>query len=93
MIQIKPHHEFTYDGAMVKVFYANINEGLPKHSHQYAHATLCTSGSCVIRKEHKQLIMTKETQPINLIAGEWHEIEALENNTVFINIFSETKQG
>ena len=93
MINIAPCHDFTYDGAVVKVFYANIGEGLSKHSHQYAHATLCTSGSCMVRKEHKQLVMTKETQPVNLIAGEWHEIEALENNTVFINIFSETKQG
>jgi len=37
------------------------------------------------------MIVTKETQPINLTANEWHEIEALEDNTVFCNMFSEGK--
>lgn len=27
-----------------------------------------------------------------LKAGEWHEIEALEDGTVFINVFAEGKQ-
>jgi hypothetical protein len=27
----------------------------------------------------------------NLIANEWHEIEALEDNTVFVNVFAEGK--
>ena len=85
-ISIAPQHSFTYDGAQVAVFHANQGEGIPRHEHIYAHATFCTSGSCVIRKEGKEIIF-------NLIAGEWHEIEALENNTVFINVFSEGKQG
>jgi len=33
--------------------------------------------------------MDKFTQPVNLKAAEWHEIEALEDNTVFINIFAD----
>lgn len=32
--------------------------------------------------------MTEDTQPINLLAGEWHEIEALDDGTVFVNVFS-----
>jgi hypothetical protein len=35
--------------------------------------------------------MTKDTQPVNLPAYEWHEIEALEDGTVFVNVFSEGK--
>jgi quercetin dioxygenase-like cupin family protein len=35
--------------------------------------------------------MTKETQPINLPANIPHEIEALEDNTVFVNVFAEGK--
>jgi hypothetical protein len=27
--------------------------------------------------------------PLNLLAGEWHEIEALEDGTVFVNVFAE----
>jgi hypothetical protein len=49
------------------------------------------AGSCAVRKEGKEVVMTKETQPYNLVAGEWHEIEALEDNTVFCNMFAEGK--
>jgi len=91
MIQLNPRHSFTYDGAQINVYHANRGEGLPKHEHRFSHATICHSGSCVIRKENLELVMTKETQPVNLKAAEWHEIEALEDGTVFVNIFSEGK--
>jgi quercetin dioxygenase-like cupin family protein len=91
MNSITPAHEFTYDGATLKVFHANKGEGLPKHSHSFSHATVCHAGSCIVRKQNKELIMTKDTQPVNLIANEWHEIEALEDNTVFVNVFAEGK--
>lgn len=89
---IAPKHSFTYDGAVLNIYHANKGEGLPKHDHSYSHATFCAAGSCVIRKENKEIIFTKETQPANLKAGEWHEIEALEDNTVFINVFAVDKQ-
>lgn len=89
---VTPAHSFTYDGAVVNVYHANKGEGLPRHEHTYAHATFCAAGSCVLRKEGKEVIVKKETQPINLRAAEWHEIEALEDNTVFINVFAEGKQ-
>jgi quercetin dioxygenase-like cupin family protein len=76
---------------MINVFHANTGEGLPRHEHGYDHATLCASGSCIIRKEGKELTIDKNTQPLNLVADEWHEVEALEDGTVFINIFSEGK--
>lgn len=91
MITIQPTHTFTYAGAQINVYHANKGEGLPRHSHQYTHATVCHSGSCIIRKENKELVMTKDTQPVNLTANEWHEVEALEDNTVFVNIFAEGK--
>lgn len=91
-IAINPAHSFTYDGAVINIYYANKSEGLPKHSHVYAHATFCTAGSCVVRKEGKEVVFTKETQPANLVANEWHEIEALEDGTVFINVFADGKQ-
>ena len=78
---IPPTHSFTYDGARLNIYHANKGEGLPKHEHI----------SCYVRKEGKELLVTKDTQPINLVAGEWHEIEAAEDNTVFINVFAESK--
>jgi quercetin dioxygenase-like cupin family protein len=91
MIQVTPRHMFTYDGAQINVFHANKGEGLPKHEHAYAHATMCNAGSCWVRKEGKEVLIDKNTQPINLVAGEWHEIEAAEDGTVFVNVFAEGK--
>lgn len=75
---------------MVNVYHANKGEGLPRHEHLYNHATMCNAGSCIIRKENRSLVATKDTQPVNLIGKEWHEIEALEDGTVFVNIFATT---
>lgn len=91
MIALSPRHKFTHDGAQLHVFHANKGEGLPRHEHTYSHATMCNAGSCIVRVEGKELLMTKDTQPVNLTAGKWHEIEAIEDGTVFVNIFSEGK--
>jgi len=90
-IRIAPTHQVMYDGASLNVFHANKGEGLPRHEHVYAHLTVCHSGSCVIRKEGIEKVIDKYTQPINLKANEWHEIEALEDETVFVNVFAEGK--
>jgi quercetin dioxygenase-like cupin family protein len=90
---VPPAHSFTYDGARINVFHVNKGEGLPRHSHIYAHASFCTAGSVIIRKENKELVMDKTTQPVNLKETEWHEIEALEDNTVFINVFADKHNG
>lgn len=88
---IIPTHSFSYNGVSVGVFHANKNQGLPKHTHTYAHATFCCAGSLIIRKEGKEVVVDKNTQPINLVANEWHELEAAEDGTVFINVFAEGK--
>jgi hypothetical protein len=89
---VNPIHEVTYDGAIIYVYHANKGEGLPRHEHIYSHLTMCHAGSCVIRKEGKEYIFTKDSKPANLVAKEWHEIEALEDGTVFVNVFAEGKQ-
>jgi quercetin dioxygenase-like cupin family protein len=92
MVQsVTPVHQVTYDGAVLNIYHANKGQGLPRHEHAYAHLTVCHSGSCLVRKEGRELLMTKMTQPVNLIAAEWHEIEAMEDGTVFVNVFSEGK--
>lgn len=91
---VKPanmRHSFTYDGASLNVYHAEKGCGIPKHEHPYSHVTLCCAGSLIVRKENKEIVIDKHTQPINLIANEWHELEAAENGTVFINVFSEGK--
>jgi len=88
---VMPSHQVTYDGASINVYHANKGQGLPRHEHAYAHLTMCHAGSCLVTKEGKSLTMTKDTQPVDLIADGWHEIEALEDGTVFVNVFSEGK--
>ena len=88
---IAPTHQFTYDGAQLNVYHANKGEGLPKHEHSYSHATFCASGSCLVSLEGRSYTIDKYSQPLNLLDNEWHEIEALEDGTVFINVFAEGK--
>lgn len=88
---IHPKFRVTQDVATLNVFHANVGEGLPKQAHPYSYLTMCHASSCVVRKENKKLAMTKDTQPVNLLANEQNEIEALEDGTVFVNVFSEGK--
>ena len=53
--RILPFHQFIYDGAALNIFHANKGQGLPKHEHNYSHATMCHAGSCSIRKEDKEI--------------------------------------
>ena len=82
---------FVYDGMQISIHYANKGEGLPKHEHGYQHGTFCCAGSLIVRKEGIEKILTKESTPVNLKEKEWHELEAAEDGTVFINVFAEGK--
>jgi quercetin dioxygenase-like cupin family protein len=87
-MQAAPRFTVTQDGTTLNIFHANKGEGLLRHEHTFSHLTMCHSGSCIVRKEKRELVMTKDTQPVNLVANEWHEIEALEDGTVFVNVFA-----
>lgn len=91
MKPITPSFSVTQNETSLNIYHANRGEGLPQHTHFHSHLTMCHAGRCVIRKEGRELIMTKNTQPVNLIGIEWHEIEALEDGTVFVNVFAEHK--
>jgi quercetin dioxygenase-like cupin family protein len=91
MISIAPKHTFTYDGATINVYHANKGEGLIKHEHGFSHATICHAGKCKVSLDGRSYIMDKNHKPLNLPANQWHEIEALEDETVFVNIFAEGK--
>ena len=91
VIAVTPKHSFTYDGATINVYHANKGEGLPMHTHIYSHATTCMNGSCKYTCDSEIVVADKNTQPINLLAHSYHEIEALEDGTVFVNVFAEGK--
>jgi quercetin dioxygenase-like cupin family protein len=91
MNAIAPRFTVTQNGTSLAVYHANKGEGLPRHDHTFSHLTMCHAGSCVVSNERRSLVMTKDTQPVNLVANEWHEIEALEDGTVFVNVFAEGK--
>jgi quercetin dioxygenase-like cupin family protein len=86
---ITPSFTVTQNDTTLNVYHASKGEGLPRHEHAFSHLTMCHAGSCVVRNERRELVMTKDTQPVNLLANEWHELEALEDGTVFVNVFAE----
>jgi quercetin dioxygenase-like cupin family protein len=88
---VNAKHKMTYGGAEVQVYHANKGEGIPTHAHSWSHATICMAGSCKLTQDGKSVVVTKESTPVNLLAGKWHEIEALEDGTVFVNVFAERK--
>ena len=83
-------HFFDYAGISVATYHANVAEGLPIHQHTYSHATVCHVGSCLVRVKGKEIRMEAGTMPIDLPANIPHEIEALEDGTVFTNVFAVT---
>lgn len=91
MITAIPKFNVTQDGTTLHVYHADCGEGLPRHQHVYSHLTMCHAGTCRVSNERRSIVMTKDSQPVNLVANEWHEIEALEDGTVFVNVFAEGK--
>ena len=90
-IKIEPTHNFNYDGTTINKYDANKGEGLPMHEHTYPHATMCCAGSCVVRVKGKEIVINGKTKALDLPPNEPHEIEALEDETVFVNVFAERK--
>lgn len=91
MNTVAPRFTVNQNGTTINIYHANKGEGLPKHDHVYSHLTMCHAGSIAVRKENKEVVRTKDSQPVNLVANEWHEIEALEDGTIFVNVFAEGK--
>lgn len=79
--------QFIYLGMTFHEYRVNAGEGVPRHDHPYAHLTWCIAGSCRITTEGRETICSPDTQPVNLAAKQWHEIEALEDGTIFVNCF------
>jgi hypothetical protein len=87
IINVPYQYSFDYGDFTFNMYHANKGEGLKKHEHTFSHLTVTTAGKAAIRKENIYLEMDKSVEPVVLKEKEWHEVEALEDNTVFINIF------
>ncbi len=85
-VVIGPRFLVVQNDTRLSVYHANKGEGIPRHEHTHSHLTMVHAGSIAIRKEGKEVVRTKDSQPVNLAANEWHEIEALEDVTVFVNV-------
>lgn len=86
MITVNPTHSFSLGSATCGVYYANKGEGLPWHSHEQSHITSCIMGACAVRKGENEIVVTKESKPVLLTAPDSHEIEAIEDGTIFVNL-------
>jgi quercetin dioxygenase-like cupin family protein len=84
-------HTMTYGGARLNIYHADVGHGLSWHSHAYSHAVICHAGACKVRKGKKEVMLKKGSTPVNLPAAEPHEIEVVENDTVFVTVFAEGK--
>jgi quercetin dioxygenase-like cupin family protein len=89
VISIPPKHSFRFDSARINIYHADKNQGISKHEHEYSHATVCYAGALRVTKENVDIVITKDSQPVVLKGGEWHELEAVEDGTVFSNIFAD----
>jgi len=78
---------YLYNKTNNAIYKANVGEGLPRHEHIFAHTTVCIQGKIIVRKENKEIIISERENPLLLTENEWHEIEAIEDNTIFINQF------
>ena len=88
---ILPVTDIHYDGVTLRTYLANRGQGLARHEHVYSHLTYCHRGSILVRKEGKEYTLRPTEAPLNLKPNEWHEIEALEDDTIFQNVFAEGK--
>lgn len=87
MVQdVLPSHSFSYGNTTFNVMNVNKGEGISKHEHTFNHIIICLKGSCKITKENIMKTIDKNSGAINLKENEWHEIEANEDDTVFVNI-------
>ena len=87
IINVNAKYTFKYKNMTFNSYNVNTGEGLSKHEHTFPHLTVTVSGKTALRKENIYKEMDKDHPPIILKENEWHEVEALEDNTVFINIF------
>jgi quercetin dioxygenase-like cupin family protein len=79
-------HIAFYDDVEIKVFNIDKGQGLPLHEHRIGHMTICGAGRVVCRSAGTEVVLTKESAPYYFVPQIPHEIEALEDGSVVINL-------
>jgi quercetin dioxygenase-like cupin family protein len=79
-------HQFVVNGVQVSVMHAQAGEGIPMHEHPISHMTMCHAGRLAVRKEGVYVELTKDSVPVMLSANGRHELEAIEDGTIFVNM-------
>jgi quercetin dioxygenase-like cupin family protein len=85
-VSILPKHSFSFNGCRFDFFSAEKGYGLEKHEHSYPHLTFCANGALLIRKDGFEKVLSAGENAVLLKPFEWHELEALEDNTFFFNV-------
>jgi quercetin dioxygenase-like cupin family protein len=81
-------HSFAALGQSFVRYVCARGEGLPRHQHDVDHLTIVAAGRIVARADARVVERGPTDPPILFRAGRAHEVEALEDGTVFINVFS-----
>lgn len=84
---LNPLLSFDYLTARCQIYAGSVGAGLLKHEHTFSHISVCVQGSIKITKEKGSKVLVANNAPTLLVANEWHEIEVLEPDTIFINMF------
>jgi quercetin dioxygenase-like cupin family protein len=86
LITLLPLYTFEYKGSTITFYKGKAGEGLRKHEHNESHLTVLAAGKVCIRKQNAYKELVNGDKPINLKENEWHEIEILEDDTMFFNV-------
>lgn len=85
MIIAKSLLNARYDNIEVNIYCAQQGEGIPLHTHTFSHGTVCQSGLCKITYNNESFVISNN-RVYDMQANVPHEIEALEDNTIIVNI-------
>lgn len=80
-------HQLSAMGMRIDRYTFSHGEGLPIHQHDEDHLTVVATGRIVARTDTRTLEVGPTDKPILFRAGRAHEIKALEDGTIVLNIF------
>lgn len=86
-VAITPRTSLGCAGAVIHVYHARKGEGHPYHEHEYSHAIICHAGSCSVTTPQGVQVVDSSCGFVTFEPNQPHDICALEDNTVFANIF------
>lgn len=80
-------HSFSAMGQTYVRYVFASGEGLPKHIHDVDHLTIVAAGKIKVFTDTREVERTPQDPPILFRASRFHEIVALQDDTVVLNVF------